>query len=362
MGLFDNRTDTEKELENYHQQNNGNSSNRRKSPFDIPNGYTQNNNPMNYTENNFNQPNGNMQYNSNNYINQEKPQNNFNQPNGNMRYNSNNYINQEKPQNNFNQPNGNMQYNSNNYINQPNANIPYYNRQQKTANKMPVSNIGGCVLISWFLASIIAIVVLAEISTEWVMIVFGQMFLIFGLFAMFAGKFDSSKIWIIIFPLIGLGCIGGALISLYGTEELKEQFYDILPMLGLGLFWIIGLGLIVLPIYTRKVKEKRCTLPVQGIIADLNRRWSRGSNGRRGHYVYAPVYEYFYNGVLYRQESNTYTNYENFEIGTEVTVFLNPSDPNDYYVKRSQTVTVILGIMFLVMASACIAVYVLTGG
>lgn len=37
MSLFDNRTDTEKELENYRRQNNGNSSN----------GYTQNNGIIN---------------------------------------------------------------------------------------------------------------------------------------------------------------------------------------------------------------------------------------------------------------------------------------------------------------------------
>ena len=279
MSLFDNRTDTEKELEKYHRQNNSNSSDRRKSPFDIPNGYT---------ENNFN--------------------------------------------------------------------------QQKNVNKRAGSNKGGCFLLVWLVASIIAMIVLAGISIEWVTIVLGQMFLVLGLFAMFAGKFNS--IWIILFPLMGLCGIVGSLISLYGTEELREQFFnDILPMVVLGLFGIIGLGLIVVPIYAKKVKEKRCTLPVQGVVTDLNRKWVRGYKGSRGYYTYAPVYEYFHNGILYRKESNSYnTNYKKFEIGSEVTVFLNPSNPNDYYVKNLQVENIIAGVMLLVLALAGIAVYVLTGG
>lgn len=292
MSLFNNRTDTEKELEQYRQQRNNINTNR-KSQFDIPSNYN-------------------------------NPDNQFN----NMR---------------------------NNNINQ--------NNRYLKGNKTDTKKFGakwGIVFVIWFFVSLIAILVFAGTSTEWAIIIFGQIFFVFGMVAIISGGFDLSKVWLLLFPLLGLAFMGGGLISLYGTEEMKTQLYDILPFFVLGLFWIIGLGLIVSPIYSRKVKEKRCTLPVRGIIAGVNRRWSRGSRGHRGRYVYAPIYEYIYNGVLYRKESNVYTNYESFDIGSEVTVFLNPSDPDDYYVKRSQTVTVIIGIMFLIMSTAIIFLSILS--
>lgn len=233
------------------------------------------------------------------------------------------------------------------------------NNTSQQANKKSCT--GAAIMILWFIVSIIAMVCLSDVSTEWTIIIFGQMFLVFGIIGLFSGGFEMSKVWILLFPLVGLGCIVGGLIGLYGEEEFKEKMYDMLPIFISVLLFVIGILFIIIPIYMKKVREKYCTLPVKGVIADVYRKRSSDRNHHNIHYVYAPVYEYFYNGTLYRKESNVYTNYEKFDIGSEVTVFLNPSNPDDYYVKRSgeTAINLIFGIIFLIFSVAIMLFYIM---
>lgn len=124
-----------------------------------------------------------------------------------------------------------------------------------------------------------------------------------------------------------------------GTQ--KHPMLFLIPV-AVGLFFIaFGLYLI----RSDKEKEARCTEQVTGIVAEMQERY--GNSGT----LYAPVFEYSFDGMDFRQESGIATSPPEFSAGEEVIIMVNPDAPDDYFVaghKASSTMAmafIIIGIV-----------------
>lgn len=97
-----------------------------------------------------------------------------------------------------------------------------------------------------------------------------------------------------------------------------------------------------------KEQKRRCTLQVQGVVADISVDYDSTGND---HYPHR-IYEYTVNGKLYRKKSKL-SRIPDHQLGEVVTVFCDPKDPDCYYVEgRSDNqiavVTMSIGILSLI--------------
>lgn len=88
---------------------------------------------------------------------------------------------------------------------------------------------------------------------------------------------------------------------------------------------IIGIIMIVL----KNRKMKRCGYESTAVICDAKSYRTTGNSGPRR--MYHAVYEYEYNGTPYYKESIVGTSIMP-KIGKEVIIYINPSNPNEYYI------------------------------
>ena len=65
-------------------------------------------------------------------------------------------------------------------------------------------------------------------------------------------------------------------------------------------FTIVGIFILIYPFY-HKIK---CTEPTTAKVIGFEKRWSRGSKGRMGCYIYYPVFSYKANGEEIEVEHN----------------------------------------------------------
>ena len=95
------------------------------------------------------------------------------------------------------------------------------------------------------------------------------------------------------------------------------------PLIGIFVFGLLAvLFIVVIPNNTKK-KEQQCSQTVLAKIVEL--KSSADSPN-----MFAPVYEYSFNGNSYRKESNVYTNYNVPAVGTERKLLIDPNNPDVY--------------------------------
>ncbi len=107
----------------------------------------------------------------------------------------------------------------------------------------------------------------------------------------------------------------------------------IFAVLGI-VFSVIG-GAVL---YSSKQSEKNCTFETKGTVVELVEKRSRNKHGTST--TYAPVFEYEYNGKVYKYESKLATSPKPFEVGDKVTVMVDPDDPKEIYVPEYKTVRI----------------------
>lgn len=107
----------------------------------------------------------------------------------------------------------------------------------------------------------------------------------------------------------------------------------IVPFLLAGIgFLFICLGYKVH--LARTTLEKSCTMSVTGTITRLAQEECGLSTDRRSkQYLYTPFIEYKVQGIPYEKSLNAH-GYNYFSVGEKVTVNYNPSDPDQFYVKK----------------------------
>ena len=115
----------------------------------------------------------------------------------------------------------------------------------------------------------------------------------------------------------------------------------------------VVLGLVdIVCVSLQKKKRIGCNVQVEARIVDSLRYYRRGADGNE-HFYYA-VYEYQYNGLVYRSESKYGTN-ACPKVGKQRTIYLNPNNPEEYIEKR------FLSYLHIVILSAISGIFGIIG-
>ena len=113
------------------------------------------------------------------------------------------------------------------------------------------------------------------------------------------------------------------------------------------IFTVVGIFILIYPFY-HKIK---CTEPTMAKVIGFEKRWSRGSKGRMGRYVYYPVFSYKANGKQIDVEHNVSPT--DFQVGEYVELKYNSKNPYQYYIEDSKKagnwVFIITGMLFAPM-------------
>jgi|GEM_PF-1448499 len=112
-------------------------------------------------------------------------------------------------------------------------------------------------------------------------------------------------------------------------KELDTQKHPMLFLIPVAIsLFFIAFGLYL--IRSDKARAARCTEQVTGVVAEMQ-------ESERDRTLTAPVFEYSYDGQDFRQESNSYSYPPAFSTGEQVTIMVNPDDPDDYFVASHKT-------------------------
>ena len=113
------------------------------------------------------------------------------------------------------------------------------------------------------------------------------------------------------------------------------------------IFTIVGIFILIYPFY-HKIK---CTEPTMAKVIGFEKRWSRGSKGRMGRYVYYPVFSYKANGEEIEVEHSVSPT--DFQVGEYVELKYNSKNPYQYYIEDSKKagnwVFIVAGMLFAPM-------------
>lgn len=96
--------------------------------------------------------------------------------------------------------------------------------------------------------------------------------------------------------------------------------------------------------YFSNQRMKSCTEEVQSTVIDLRARYSDTS------VTYAPVFSYEYGGQVYEHVSSVSSNPPAFDRGQQVTIFVDPADPEKIYVPEDKSLRII-SIVFTAIGS-----------
>lgn len=188
------------------------------------------------------------------------------------------------------------------------------------------SILGGIFFLIFFFGSIAAMMIFANINPVSCLAVFGLYFMVFGTL----GVVKSKNYVFIIMPVAGLAVAAISLIFTLGDAAAKEATLAAIPLAALGLFMLVGVLLVVSELTYISTKKKNCTEKVTAECVILKYHWMHTKNSRRVK-VYCPVYKYYFNGVEYIAEEDTYTNVKIPRLHDEVDIFICPDEPYDIY-------------------------------
>lgn len=123
----------------------------------------------------------------------------------------------------------------------------------------------------------------------------------------------------------------------------QKQIEQMTTYVFFAIFSLVGFGVMVFPIINKKGKLKRCKYLVKATVTGFDRRHSS-----KGGSTYAPQYEFFYNGEIYNVQESSSRNFALPSRGAQVDMLINEEDPYDFYVeqKASEWFVIIIGFMF----------------
>ncbi|MDE6727633.1 MAG: DUF3592 domain-containing protein [Oscillospiraceae bacterium] len=83
----------------------------------------------------------------------------------------------------------------------------------------------------------------------------------------------------------------------------------------------------------------KCTEEATAVVVEMVEHKPQGHNMRR--ITYAPVFEYEFGGKQYTYTSSTSSYPPQFSVGEQVTIKVNPNNPNEIYYKPSAAIVMI---------------------
>lgn len=158
-------------------------------------------------------------------------------------------------------------------------------------------------------------------------------------------------------------CVAGALLN--NTDQtIPERLKNGFPLYFFGAFAIAGLATMISAVSTIRYRKIYCTYVTDAVCVDLVHRLSTDSDGHSSS-VYAPVYEFEYNGRPQTIRNNHYTS-RNIApaIGSRVTLHIDIEEFSDYYIGRPSNGlvgSIVVGLVFSIPALAILIGVLLQG-
>ena len=224
------------------------------------------------------------------------------------------------------------------------------------------------LFVIWFFASIFAMIIfnILQKPISWIIALFGQYFLVFGIIVLFGKMLNGTKrtkkaihlflSYFLIF--IGLNLIVIPLSYYYGDKNIKENIINIiLPIIIIFTTFILGFILVLSHIITL-IQAKTFDKISANCINNKNytsTNTSHNDNISHTNTLYSPIWQGYYNGELLEFESDTFTNLYKPNIGDKEYIYINPKDPEIFLDKtmlRGSLLTCIIGIFFIGFAIA----------
>lgn len=214
------------------------------------------------------------------------------------------------------------------------------------------------VVIGWggafFFIFIIHIYMLA-------LLCFGIMLLIYGIGYATDENYSFRR-----FPDYSIVLVMGAIFVLVAAYRLIAEYIPLLPqpksmelqVWGGSLFAILGAVMLILNIISSYCMKKVCTEPVSAVCVYLKIKKTYSSTNGKSSTYYSPVFEYQYKGNTYcAAESYNGSSSAALSVGSRYDLCLNPSDPTDFYRKRSKMIPLIGDMLFIVMGICCCIIF-----
>ena len=210
-------------------------------------------------------------------------------------------------------------------------------------NKDTKGKVGGIIFIIWFIASFLGIMEAGRQQSIWAVVLFGQYFFVFGIVFMIVSIKNKDPFYLpLISVLVGTGVMVGSLIYKYGTDVIKEKADEIIPVILLSLFVIIGLGFLYMVYRTVFVLPNKYNHVVSATCKKVLRTRSSDEHGHK--WLYCPVFTYTYNGVEYNSSDNVYTDTK-YEEGEHYEINIDPDNPDKFYSPKGMGKTLILELL-----------------
>ncbi len=187
----------------------------------------------------------------------------------------------------------------------------------------------GLIFIFWFVGSLFLTFILGNINSYYAVICMGQYFLVFGIIALL------NKAWPgIIFSIVGLALIVIPIMMM--NPQLDINWDKVLPLIILGAFFVIGIGLIIIPSIVKKMLNKKTPTKVMAKVVEVK------EDHFDGVMVYSPVYEFYFNSKNYRIDKGNYSNVNVLKVNDIVELWINPDDPEEFRIEDSGHVAIIM--------------------
>lgn len=225
----------------------------------------------------------------------------------------------------------------------------------------------GIVFLGWFIASIVAILLVSELENqvEWLLILFGQYFLVFGGIAVWANKEKKNfPTVILMFPLVGFGLIGSGLYMLIGGVNAVENMAKYAPYVIMAVFPIAGALMIHMAVAEMVYLKRKCTYEVRAKCVDISSHYVSKKNGGRTK-VYMPTYSVWLDNKEYRIWNNKYTNSCRFVVGEYYNIKVNPLDVNEFIDGNTKFMNgglLVIGTVFVFVTVIIIGLIIKVGG
>lgn len=213
----------------------------------------------------------------------------------------------------------------------------------------------GITFLVWFIGSLVGMFLAGESQNalEWILILFGQYFLVFGLIGVNAKKEESPKQFpyiILVFPLVGAACVVAGVYMLIGGKIARENMNNIAPFLFLALFILVGIFMVYNSLSKMLYLKRVCTYEVNAQCVEISTSWSSSKHGGYNE-LHMPIYSFWYNSEEHRVKNDIYTS-KNFIVGEYYKLMVNPNNVQEFIDKNSKSfdgVMFFMGIVFIAM-------------
>lgn len=218
----------------------------------------------------------------------------------------------------------------------------------------------GVVFMIWFVASLVGIIYFTgKENTAFAILIFGQYFFVFGIVGICSGGLTLKTSWILLFPAVGLVVMICSGLFIWGSDDITDQLTNLLPVMLISLFIVIGIGMVLGPIVNEKALKKRCTYQIIAKCVRLNKSYMGSGIDDVRKEVYAPVFSYYFRGNEYEIGYDVYKSYGNPEVNDSVEIFINPDNPSEIYWPKSgaKILVICIGLGFTIMGVFAMFMY-----